>query len=339
MRQMIRRSFTRGLLAGAMLAAFPVTGSAQTPAKLSIALSSFSIAQALSFIAHDAGFFKKENLDVTLVDARSGAGAIQAALSGSVELATGALDSTLNASAQGKLVYVPLRLYSGQPGYLVLTKKFASSTKVDPGAPIAVRLKALKGATVASPSQSSTFTTMVKQAAASANVPVTMTYIASDAMVAALSTGNVDGVIVSSPFAERAVLQGAGVVWVDGPKGEFPGTEADDFVVPLSVPAPYYAANRDTVERVIRAYIGASEFVKSNPQAAAKSIRHRFAGLDDALFNQVWEGNLPAWTNVVPSVAALRRSLNLYRWRSFSACSSASNWACSAPSGSRSACG
>ena len=106
------------------------------------------------------------------------------------------------------------------------------------------------------------------------------------------------------------VAQGIGVVWVDGPKGEFPGTEADDFVVPLSVPAPYFAGNRDVVERVIRAYIGASELVKSNPQAAARAIRHRFASLDDGLFKLVWDGNVAAWKNIVPSTAALRRTQN-----------------------------
>ena len=151
---------------------------------------------------------------------------------------------------------------------------------------------------------------MLKQAAEAAGVNVIVTYVASEGMVAALSTGNVDGVIVSSPYAERAIAQGFGVLWVDGPKGEFPGTESDDLVVPLSVPAPYYAANREVVERVIRAYIAAAEFVKSNPDAAAKSIRPRFAALDDALFNLVWERNMPAFTKVVPNAAAVKRTQN-----------------------------
>ncbi len=278
--------------------------------KLTIALSSFSIGQGLSFIAQEGGFFKRERLDVTLLDARSGAGAIQAALSGSVELATGSLDSTLNATAQGKMVYVPLRLYSGLPGYLVVTKKLAAAAKLPANASVMDRLKALKGATIASPSQSSTFTVMVKQAAEVAGVNVTVTYVANDGMVAALATGHVDGIIVSSPFAERAVAQGAGVLWVDGPRGEFPGTEADDFVVPLSVPAPYYAANREVVERVIRAYLAASNFVKTNPAGAAKAIRGRFANLDDALFNLVWDRNYQAFLTPVPTAAAVKRTQN-----------------------------
>ena len=289
--------------------AIAVPSVAQQPIKVGIALSSFSIAQGLSFIAQDGGFFKKEGLDVTLIDARTGAGAIQAALSGNVQLATGSLDSTLNATAQGKLVHVPLRLYSGQPGYLVISKKFADASKVSANAPIAERLKALNGATLASPSQSSTYTVMLKQATDAAGVKATITFVASEGMVAALSTNNVDGVIVSSPYAEMAVAQG-NVLWVDGPKGEFPGTQADDFVVPLSVPDPFWKENRDAVERVIRAYIAASDFAKNNPSEAAKAIRGRFPNQDDALFALVWQRNLPAFTNVIPSVAALKRTLN-----------------------------
>ncbi len=278
------------------------------PAKLSIALSSFSIAQGLSFLAVDGGFFRRENLEVTLVDARTGAGAIQAALSGSVQFATGNVDSALNASAQGKMIYLPLRLYSGQPGYLVLSNKFAGASKVDPKAPLMDRLKALKGATLASPSLGSTNTIFLKKAAETAGVNITVTYIASEAMVAALKTGNIDGMIVSSPYAEVSVAQGIGVIWVEGPRGEFPGTRADDFVIPLSVPEPTLTANPNVVERVIRAYLAAADFVKSKPNEARAAIRNRFASQDDALFALVWERNLPAFLNVIPNVDALRRS-------------------------------
>ena len=286
----------------------PVAAQSSAPLKVSIALSSFSIAQALSFLAVDGGFFQRENLDVTLIDARTGAGAIQAVLSGSVQFATGNVDSALNATAQGKRIYVPLRLYSGQPGYLVISKKFAGASKVDTKAPLMDRLKALKGATLASPSLGSTYTVFLKKAAEVAGANIAITYLASEGMVAALTTGNIDGMIVSSPYAEVAVAQGAGVVWIDGPKGEFPGTRADDFVIPLSVPEPYAVANPAVVERVIRAYIAASNFVKSKPREARATIRNRFPNQDDALFALMWERNVPAFQNVIPDVDALRRA-------------------------------
>lgn len=296
-----------GVVFIAAIASGSAGAQAPAPVKLNIALSSMSIGQGLSMIAVDGGFFKRENLDVTLVDARTGAGAIQAALSGSVELATGNVDSALNATAQGKLIHTPLRVYSGQPGYLVLSKKFADASRVDPKAPIMDRLKALKGATIASPSQGSSFTIFVRRAAETGGVAVTMTYIASEAQVAALTTGNIDGMIVSSPYAEVAVAKGVGVIWLDGPKAEFPGTKLDDFVIPLSVPQTYLAANPGVVARVIRAYIAASEFVKARPNEARAVIRNRFPNQDDALFSLVWERNVAAFQNVIPTAEAMRR--------------------------------
>lgn len=276
-------------------------------ASLTIALSSMSIGQALNFVTLDGGFFENYNLDVELLNSGSGSAATQAVISGDADFASSNVDTVLNAVAQDQELYTPLRLLSGQPGSLVVTKEFADQAGVAQDAPIDERLAALDGATVASPSPNSTYTVLVQRAVDSAGASVEFTYLDSQTMPAVLSQGQVDAFIASSPYTDQVVVEGQGVLWVNGHEGEWPGTSKLDFIVPLATPGETVENNPDRVVCTMAAYLEASQFIQEQPEEARQVIKDRFPDLGEDLFASIWETNRGSYSNPIPEPEAIAR--------------------------------
>jgi len=73
------------------------------------------------------GYFKDENLDVTLIDEPSGVSSEIAVASGQVELGSGSYDHTIDLQSQGKLITSVAQLLA-EPGEWVMVSKQKAST-------------------------------------------------------------------------------------------------------------------------------------------------------------------------------------------------------------------
>lgn len=273
----------------------------ETANRVTIAVSSFSIANGLTLLADRGGFFKKEGLDVRLVDAQTGSQALTTVLSGDADFATTSTNTVLASTAQGKKVQAVLRLYGGVSSSLVLSQKVVDQLTIGMSASVGERLKALKGLTIASVSPDSAFTTTLEAAAATVDTPIKFAYMEQPAMLAALSRGAIDGFVASSPLSNSAELKGDGVTWLDGPGGDYPDTGGSTyFFVSLAATADWISSHKDLAKRITRAYESAARQAQADPEASGRTVQGAFPDLDPKLYELMWEQNRPAFVTPVP---------------------------------------
>jgi ABC-type nitrate/sulfonate/bicarbonate transport system substrate-binding protein len=289
--------------------------SSSAPIKVTIALPSTSIAQALIFIAQDGGLFTKYGIDATLIVADGGSAAQQLVIAGSADFATGAVEPALVSTTEGHPMLTPIRLYSGFNSSLVISQALAAKAAkmgITTTSPVLDRLKVLSGTTVESSDPTAPSAVAIRYGLSLAGVTAKLTYVGTEQQLAVFLRHDVDAAMEASPNTEEAVQQGDGVLWINGPAGQFPGYSTNYFTAPLAVSTSFYQTNPTAVIRVAAALIAASDMVK-NDQAAAKAIvRKRYTSLSDAIFNQMWQANELAFTNPVPTAADIAVNIKNY---------------------------
>jgi ABC-type nitrate/sulfonate/bicarbonate transport system substrate-binding protein len=140
---------TRAILPLGLLA---VVGLA-TPAraemeKTSMAQTPAIVAFLAAYIAEDAGIWRGDDLDVTVVNLQ-GAASVNAVISGAVDFALSGSDALTRAAAHGQKL-LALGALNNQAGQItVLRKELAAAAHFDPSAPLAERAKVLAGKTMA----------------------------------------------------------------------------------------------------------------------------------------------------------------------------------------------
>jgi ABC-type nitrate/sulfonate/bicarbonate transport system substrate-binding protein len=206
-------------LAAAIVLAMAGTAAAAEPTRITIGMSSVSISGATARIAERMGMFAKHGLDATVTAMDNNNVATTALLAGSVDFVTSAPSDVIVAQARGQNLVALTSSYRGFAAVLVLSNAAIEKTHVSPTAPVSDRLKALDGLIIATPSATSTFTVAPKSAAASVGAKFRLTYMSQPAMVAALKSGAIDGIVCSAPFYVQPVLDGSGTIWINGPKG------------------------------------------------------------------------------------------------------------------------
>jgi ABC-type nitrate/sulfonate/bicarbonate transport system substrate-binding protein len=239
----------RGIFVAAIAGLAPVSfGQALRP--VTVATSSSSIPAGAARIAKELGLYEKQGLQARVTPMDSGSVATAALLSGAVEFVTSGPSDVVTAHGVGQSVVALVSGYRGFAATLVLSKAAADKVRVAPNAPVAARLKALDGLTIASPSASSTFSVGPKSATEGVGAKMNFTYMAQPAMVAALRRGIIDGFIASAPYYLQPVSDGTGVVWISGAKGEWPRLSSPLNSVVLMAKRDFAEANRDLVTRM-----------------------------------------------------------------------------------------
>src|SRR5438105_7302546 len=111
----------------------PTTAAAAAPTKLSIMVGGIDKQIYLpNKLTEALGYFKDENLDVTLIDEPSGVSSEIAVASGQVELGSGSYDHTIDLQSQGKLITSVAQLLA-EPGEWVMVSKAKAGAIKSPG--------------------------------------------------------------------------------------------------------------------------------------------------------------------------------------------------------------
>ncbi len=273
----------------------PHTSSAQELRKISIALSSSSIPAGAARIAKEMGFFEKHGLSATVTPMDTGSVASAALMSGAVNFVTTGPSDVVVAQGRGLKIVALTAVYRGFAATIVLSKEAAAKTGVSPTAPIEARLKALNGLKIATTSASSTFAIAPKAATEGVGANINFVYMAQPAMVAALQRGIVDGITVSAPYYVPPVLAGTGVIWVSGPRGDFPKAAAPVNSVVVLVQQAFATANPELMKQVSASFADVWKAIDERPADVKAAMAKIWPDLDAKTIDLVFETEGPGF--------------------------------------------
>ncbi len=232
------------------------------PAKVTIMVGGLSKQIYLANKLTEAlGFFKDQNLDVTLVDEPSGTDTETEIVAGHADIGSGSYDHTLDLQAQGKIITTIANLLQA-PGEFVMVSTQMANTIKGPAD--------FKGHSAGVTSIGSGTHTLMRAMTVQAGLKVEdVNFVkagAGDTFIAAMKQGQIDVGITTQPTVLQLESQGVGKLLVDLSKpdttqaalgGPYP-------FISLWARADYIAANKDTVQRVVNAYVATLKWIQTH---------------------------------------------------------------------------
>ena len=278
-----------------------------------IGLTSSSFATAPAQLAKIMGLYEKHGLD-PVITVTEGSGVTNTALvSGSFDVAIVGTAELVMANARGLKIVAVSNLYGGSSGTLVLSKSVVDRLGVDARGPLPARIKALDGLRIASPSAVSSFTFSFLGAARAGGAQPVMVYLAQPAMVAALQTGAIDGFIASAPFWATPILNGSGVAWLSGPRGEL----GSDFTLASAASAHMMRnvaeSNPEMVKNLASVYQDFVQAIKTRPEDVKAAILALYPSLDKKALDVLYEAETLGWTAKPLTRETMLHDMNLVK--------------------------
>jgi ABC-type nitrate/sulfonate/bicarbonate transport system substrate-binding protein len=312
-------SFTRRalLVAAVALAAVPMLAFDRAYAQdvgatpITIALSSNAFPYGGLFIAEKAGLFAKHGLQPKIVVMDSGNAAMTALIAGSAQFSGSGPGEVLAARSRGQNIVIVVNFYRGLSASVIMSKAVADKLNVAANAPVKERLRALDGLTIAAPSATSAYLHPVKAAAEEAGAKVKFVYMAQPAMVAAIQTGAIQGMIAASPYAGVPVAKGTGVVWISGPKGEFPANVQPSSSACLQTSEQYAIANPQIIARMRAVLSDLAKYIKDKPEDAKRNLAAAYPQVDSAAIDQAFAQDAGNWAKPELSEADIQQEIRI----------------------------
>jgi len=256
-------------------AAFVLPRGAATAASLqpvSIANTSPGLQLIVPQVALKQGFFAKHGLDVTMTMVTGDAGSIPALVSGSVNFAIMTSTPALVAEAKGADLQMisPLSTY---PEQIVMGKAEAEKLHITDKTPLAEKVKALKGKTVAVYDVGGGLQYQLEALVSAYGIKPSEVPVVGispyTSQVVALQRGAIAAIAPAVPFGQVAVKSGVGVMIANIWGGEVPMLRGTPFEV-MSVERKWGKAHPQTVEAVRAALQDAMTFLHAHPEEVVK---------------------------------------------------------------------
>jgi NitT/TauT family transport system substrate-binding protein len=194
--------------------------------KASRSLSTLPLLYAL-----ERGYFRDASLQIVeLPDSTTSTAPIQAMLAGQADIVQVGATAVFAAQAAGQPV-MGIGVPTPGPSYQIILSARATGELaaggVSPQSPIAERVKALRGKTLATPGSGSTIDSLLRATLSEYGLApdsdVTIRPISDPkAMVAALRQGQIDGFSFAPPFTSSTVADGTARLWIDYIRGDVP---------------------------------------------------------------------------------------------------------------------
>jgi ABC-type nitrate/sulfonate/bicarbonate transport system substrate-binding protein len=288
-------SMTRCLAALGVILATTGVAFGQQPLKVSIGLSSTSIAASAPRIAAEMKLYEKHGLEAKVTPMDTASVATSALIGGSIDFACVNPTDAVLAKVQGKDLVVLRSLYTGFPAVMVLAKSIAEKTGISANAPIPQRLKALDGLVIATLSATSSYTVSLKAAAQAEGAQVRFAYMSQPAMVSALQTGAIQGFVASAPFYGVPVLNGTGLVWISGPQNEYPSKYSLSNSITVVSTRSFVSANPDVVKRLDAVFADLAQAVLERPADVRAAIAKLYPDVDAKSLDLVLQAELTSF--------------------------------------------
>jgi len=289
----------------------PARVHAQDATPITIALSSNAFPYGGLFIAEKAGIFAKHGLQPKIVVMDSGNAAMTALIAGSAQFSASGPGEVLAARARGQNVVIVGNFYRGLSASVILSKAVADKLNVSASAPIKERLRALDGLTIAAPSATSAYLHPVKAAAEEVGAKVKFVYMAQPAMVAALQSGAIQGMIAASPYAGVPVAKGAGVAWISGPNGEFPASVQPSSSACLQTSEQFATANPQVIAKMRAVLSDLAQYIKDKPDEAKRNLAAAYPQVDSAAIDQAFAQDAGNWARPELTEADIQQEIRI----------------------------
>ena len=240
------------------------------------------------------GYFKDENLDVTLIDEPSGVSSETAVIAGQADLGSGSYDHTIDLQAAGKSMTSVAQLLQ-EPGEWVMVSKQKASTIKSPADWLGVNA----GVT----SLGSGTHTLMRAIAIKAGIQVSdVNFVqagAGDTFIAAVKQGRIDVGITTQPTVLRLQKTGDAQVLVDLSKPETTRAAlgGDYPFISLWGRTEWIAANKPTVQHVVNAYVKTLKWISTHsPQEITDKLPADYSAADQAAYVQALTDSMGMFT-------------------------------------------
>jgi len=198
----------------------------------------------------------------------------------------------LKANARGQKLVAIANMLDRLNFEIVLSPAFAERAHLRPGATVEERSRALRGARIAVDAPNGLPHTYVRYAAGRAGLDadrdLVVTPIAYPAMLAALRSGQVDGMAAGPPWPSMARKEGLAETVVNGAAGDFP--ELSPFNAMMITARPGFCESRkETCRNVVAGVKKALAFMHERPDESLVLVEKHFERLDPALVKEAFE--------------------------------------------------
>lgn len=256
-------------------------------AAINVAHSSVALAAAKPEI------FAKRNIKITVNDLRGASpNCIAALLSKAADLCQVGTTTGTDAIAEGADL-VAVAVVTGPVAEIMLSKKTADKLSVKPNAPIAERVKALKGLNIVSSAPGSANYTILDSLMGTAGLSISdirfRTLAEVPAMIEAIRNNQIDGAMWVIGSLAPIIQDGTGVRWISLARGDVEQYLGLPFTT-VFARRDWVEKNPDLVQRVHDAYADAIALLKNDPDNSSKLIKDKyFPDMDPALWKDGYD--------------------------------------------------
>lgn len=240
------------------------------------------------------GYFKDQNLDVTLIDEPSGVSSEVAVASGQVEFGSGSYDHTIDLQSKGKNITSVVQLLR-DPGEWVMVNKQKADTIKTP--------KDWLGTNAGVTSLGSGTHTLMRAIAIKAGLNVSdVNFVqagAGDTFIAAMKQGRIDIGITTQPTVLRLQKTGDAQVLVDlsKPQTTQAALGGDYPFISLWGRTDWIGQHKDTTQKVVNAYVKTQKWIASHsPQEIAEKLPADYQAGDPPAYVQALTDSMGMFT-------------------------------------------
>lgn len=257
---------------------------------VTMAMPSEGLAYSLAYIADAQGLWAKHGLDLKMIGI-AGIGATNAVIAGSADVTHASGLTLTRAAAHGQRLLAIVAVLDRASVEIVLRKEVAAATHFDPQASLAERAKVLKGRTIsidAINSVDQVYLNVVARQGGFAPDAITVAVLKADNALAAFAANQIDGIAMSPPWPQTAMIEHGAVLVASGLDGE----PAED--VPLATTVvltkPETCAKKPVIcEGVGQAMKDAADVLRNHADEAVAIVAKRIPAMDPKLIEAVLE--------------------------------------------------
>ena len=269
------------------------TSMAQTPAIMAF-LS--------AYIAEDAGIWRDNGLDVKVINL-PGVATVNAVIAGSADFALSGSDALTRAAAKGQKL-LALAAINNQTGQVTsLRKSLAEAAHFNPNAPLAERVKAMKGHIIADGGAGSVadlFLKTILHIGGLTPSDLTISSIGAFELTAAFQRGAIDGISFSLPYSLELAHSGDAVIVADGTNHE--PKEFLPIAAGLLLTRPQLCQDhRSVCEKMVHSMVLAVKFLLTRKDDSIAILEKRFPKTDKAVVRASYEA-VARMTNDPPAI-------------------------------------
>ncbi len=278
-----------------------VAATKAAPTKVNVASAPNIFLSAL-YVADAEGYFKAENIDLTITAVSSGVDSVAAMVSGSAQFADIGFEDLIGLSEKGeKSLVLAFNVLSRNTLTLVMRTDVAKRLGVSRSTPIEQRYAALKGLrlgiTRPGAPTDNYMRFYLRQAGLNPDRDAQIVAIGGGAaLLAALESNQIDAFQLSPPTPYLAADKGTGTIIIDGPAGDVPQF-ASMIYTAFATNRDWAAKNPAAASGFIRALRKAMTKVRADPAGVAPTVAKAVGSTDVALTERVLRTLLPAMSD------------------------------------------